>query len=74
MFHVYPILMPWAGPSHVVYDEVGRFIDRLVEGYPTYESATDRTAVDDDGEGGGDRDGSGSPATDDGGAEAEPQG
>jgi acetyl esterase/lipase len=74
MFHVYPILMPWAGPSHVVYDEVGRFIDRLVEGHPTYESATDRTAVDDDGEGGGDRDGSGSPATDDGGAEAEPQG
>lgn len=43
MFHVYPILMPWAGASRQVYDEVGRFIDRLVADHPTYESATDRT-------------------------------
>ena len=62
MFHVYPILMPWAGPSHVVYDEVGHFIERLVEGHPTYESATDRTAVDD----GGEDDGSDGAAASDG--------
>ncbi|MCB8957184.1 MAG: alpha/beta hydrolase [Nocardioides sp.] len=47
MFHVYPILMPWARPSREVYAEVGRFIDGLVAGHPTYESATDSTATDD---------------------------
>ena len=46
MFHVFPILVPWAGEP-VVYDEVRPLRRRLVADHPTYENATDRTATDD---------------------------
>ena len=34
MFHVFQILMPWAEASRAVYDHVGVFVDRIVDGAP----------------------------------------
>jgi len=34
MFHVFPILMPWAEASHGIYDHVARFAGRVMEGAP----------------------------------------
>ena len=64
MFHVFPILMPWADPAAEVYRDVGRFIAGRLAGHPTYENATDRTATDD-----GESDGPG--ATDSGGSDTD---
>ncbi|MCU0310497.1 MAG: alpha/beta hydrolase [Acidimicrobiales bacterium] len=44
MFHVFPILMPWADQSRRVYRSVAAFVDALVADHPTYDSAADRTA------------------------------
>lgn len=42
MFHVYPILMPWAGASQEVYREVGEFVrERVTE---ASEARTDKKA------------------------------
>ena len=32
MFHVFPILMPWADASRRVYRAVGEFVDRRLAG------------------------------------------
>ncbi len=34
MFHVFQILMPWAGPSRAVYAHVARFTEEVMEGVP----------------------------------------
>jgi acetyl esterase/lipase len=44
MFHVYPILMPWAGESRRVYREVAAFVGRLVADDPDYRSAAESTS------------------------------
>ena len=39
MFHVFQILMPWAEESRTIYDHVGRFADRILEGAPPLDPA-----------------------------------
>ena len=42
MFHVYPILMPWADASRRTYRDVGRFVsERLVTRDPAHRAAAE---------------------------------
>ena len=39
MFHVFPILMPWAAASRRIYADVAQFVaDRLADARPLHET------------------------------------